>query len=73
MTPAEKAKEIYDRFDDLSMEQDIHWATDSAKRCAMLVVNEILQVIPPLIIIQSDNAAKAFSYWQQVKGEINKL
>ena len=56
MTPKEKAMEIAMKFDKQG-------ETDNAKQCALICVDEILE------IYQLDD----YSFWKEVKQEINKL
>lgn len=72
MTPKEKAKEIFeeivDTFSDL---RDGYNSTEiyySAKKCALIAVDEILQ------IFQDTNGCDyRLDYWKEVKQEIEKL
>ena len=59
MTAKEKAKEIAMKFDKYGQ-------TDNAVKCALICVDEIL-VGSRLFYIED------YSYWQEVKQEINKL
>jgi hypothetical protein len=65
MIPKEKAKEIFNKMyqvDDIMGNYPMCF--DTAKKCALIAVNEILNttlVSPPK------------SYWQEVKNEIKKL
>ena len=60
MTAKVKAKEIAMRFDK-------EGETDNAKQCALICVEEILEIKSVYHSIELDN------YWQEVKQEINKL
>ena len=57
MTPKEKAMEIAMKFDKKG-------ETDNAKQCALICVDEILEI--PLHLYGLD-------YWKRVKQEIEKL
>jgi hypothetical protein len=71
MTPKEKARELvlkYLRIENTSMEW---FNTHIAKQCALIAVDEILEIINETMIlvdIESD-----YDYWQEVKEEIEKL
>ena len=72
MTAKEKAKELIDKYINLTEECDcleymcvcFRISEYKAKQCALIAVNEILN----LDIYQSDQW-----YWQEVKQEIEKL
>ena len=59
MTPKEKAYEIWQKM----MNADLLVDSISAKQCALVVVDEVLNVIDNFEMI----------YWEQVKQEIEKL
>ena len=64
MTAKEKAKELVDKYFNLTD----HMQFDEAKECALIAVDEILSFI--------EDDRKVFSwkeYYQQVKQEIEKL
>jgi len=63
MTPKEKAKELVDKFSDITTGWNF---IEAAKECALICVDEIL------------NGSRLYyfedySYWKEVKEEINKL
>ena len=60
MTPKEKAEEIYYNFTTYA---PLH---KDNKQCALIAVNEILNVIGSEIFTE-------YKYWQEVKEEIEKL
>lgn len=67
MTPKEKAEELVDKFT-LYLGTDVtgqeYYVNElDAKRCALIAVDEILQLCP---LANRD-------YWEQVKQEIEKL
>ena len=80
MTPRRKAEELVDKY----LNQDIHFpyidsedgqcigagymTHNSAKRCALIAVDEILNNENGTLDYESD-----IEYWQQVKQEIEKL
>jgi hypothetical protein len=69
MTPKEKALYLIDRFENYSF-MDIEKrlsSFSSAKKCALIAVKEVIE---ELIVT---DFANRFSYWQEVKQEIEKL
>ena len=72
MTPKEKAKELIEKYRDVSISFvdsiegtcDIRINNEDAKECALIAVDEILK----LDIYKSDQW-----YWEEVKEEIEKL
>ena len=67
MTPKEKAKELCDKFlrtYKVSLYPPFNSATQEAKGCALVAVDEILNVL-----FQHHK----IDYWKEVKQEINKL
>jgi hypothetical protein len=66
MTPKEKAEELVKRMYAIhsNSASDITWYF--AKQCALLAVDEILNV-------SISYAGKDYDYWQEVKEEIEKL
>jgi preprotein translocase subunit SecE len=67
MTAKEKAKELINKYfkeSDLLYE-DLTWT--QAKECALITVDEILNVIEDNCLEYDDN------YWQEVKQELEKL
>ena len=64
MTPKAKAIELYNKY----MQMPFPTHTDRAKQCALIAVNEILDMVKhtPIEFIETD-------YWQEVKQEIEKL
>lgn len=79
MTPTEKAKELFDKYKDLSNECDcleyscicFHMGDYKAKDCAFIVADEILKLVSRLRLYV--NYDKEIKYWKTVKKEINKL
>jgi len=68
MTPKEKADELYCKYDSLfkapfKKHQDL-------KQCALIAVDEIINSI---VIIDLTAAENQFTYWEEVKNEIEKL
>ncbi len=62
MTPKEKAGELYNKMYDFSI------FDESAKQCALIAVDEILDMVKhtPIEFIETD-------YWQEVKQDIENL
>jgi len=68
MTPKEKAEEIYDKcLNKIQGLEGIVW-WESAKQCALITVDEILNNDYPPFEFESD-----FMYWNEVKQELEKL
>ena len=68
MTPKEKAQEIFDKMDNISL------TTASAQQCALVAVDEILtskQTAYPNQVIELGQVF--YSYWQEVKTELENL
>ena len=63
MTPKEKAKELYEKM----RREEYPW---SAKWCALIAVNEILEMDLPIL---EEDADTFYDYWEEVKQEIEKL
>jgi hypothetical protein len=66
MTPQEKAKELIDSFEDELMECDTYFLETAKQRCALIAVDEILNLC-------WNGNLKAKEYWIEVKQEIQKL
>jgi hypothetical protein len=69
MTPQEKAKQLYDSFEDDLMEADVYFLEAAKKRCALIAVNEIIDIFENIDDIQG----WYYSYWESVKNEIEKI
>jgi len=69
MTPKEKAKELYNKFEDSITGLEGYEWWDSAKQCALICVDEILKLEPPELSYLEPFSK---SYWQEVKNELNK-
>ena len=70
MTPQEKATELVRKFKPLvtfSMGVDPSYVLRISKKCALVAVDEILEVIQNLYFMGT------VDYWQEVKNEIEKL
>ena len=70
MTPKEKAIELIDSFEDELMECDTYFLETAKQRCALIAVNEILNIdnIKPYILHK-----EIIEFYQEVKQEIEKL
>jgi len=66
MTPKEKAEELFDKFNnpDRTKYPYVH----NAQQCALIAVDEILQLIN-----RDLNYQNAYAYYLEVKQEINNL
>jgi hypothetical protein len=80
MTAKEKAKEIYCKYADALNIRDLQTtANPFAKQCALIAVDEILNIEHPQIIIYTEiikNSIRDYfqdEYWEEVKKEIEKL
>jgi hypothetical protein len=69
MTPQEKAKQLFDSFEDDLMESDVYFLEAAKKRCALIAVNEIIDIFENIDDIQG----WYYSYWESVKNEIEKI
>lgn len=58
MTPEKKAKDLVGQFSWIDCSSD-------AKQCALICVDEILDVVNPLTL--------EYEYWEEVEQEIKKL
>lgn len=74
MVPKEKAEELIIKFMNHSFHQgSLPQCRDHAKQCALIAVDEILtskQTAYPNQVIELGQVF--YSYWQEVKTEINK-
>ena len=71
MTPQEKAKELFDKmYKADNVNSNYPMCFDSAKQCALIAVDEILNTIE--YSSQADELSKV-NYWQEVKQEIELL
>ena len=70
MTPQEKAKELFEKFDDLLTYRESKTKT---KECALIAVNEIIHESSEKIYRLGRCCLVDREYWQEVKQEIEKL
>jgi len=71
MSPKEKAIELVNKFlrtYKVSLFPPFTMAYAEAKQCALIAVDEIIQVIKPIML-----TGEKLEYWKKVKEEINKL
>jgi len=76
MTPQEKANQLIKKFSPLVTTWDCYNDTPcthdeilvDAKKCALIAVEEILELDVPVMIGQDSTP-----FWQEVRNEINKL
>jgi hypothetical protein len=86
MTPKEKAEELVDRFhikvhvsfveNSIPSVVNALMLYDSAKQCALIAVDEIINTNPKITINWAFSGIQEFdnvNYWQEVKKEIEKL
>jgi hypothetical protein len=66
MTPKEKAKELFDRYN-----KTVNTITNEPiKRCALIAVDELIDFAK---LTDATNGWDHLNYWTQVKQEIEKL
>jgi hypothetical protein len=75
MTPTEKAKQLVDRFyymlpnnGSYSGINNVESRYNEAKQCALIAVDEIL-----FVVRQYNDTQAEFTYWKELKDEIEKL
>ena len=77
MTPKEKAKELFNKFcyEIRTEERGDGYFTNviQAKQCALIAVDEILELIDHTPLADEDYAVYLINRWQEVKQEIEKL
>jgi hypothetical protein len=67
----QKAKELVDKFDEALTYLE---SKSKAKQCALIAVNEILQIVPSIFLTDDEEIHSGhYQYWQEVKQEIQKL
>ena len=70
MTPKEKAKELVEKYQfNGDMIDDIRMSEESAIECALLCVDELIE----LYEFEVPHRGFKISYWDEVKQEIEKL
>ncbi len=75
MTPKEKAKELIDRFYNhtFNVEKDTEDNFSSAKQCALIAIEEILNEVDDNTYKIGRNKLSSKQFWLEVKQEIDKL
>ena len=83
MTPKEKAEQLIDKFyqttpNEAWINEPIgiakeYKAFNQAKECALIAVDEIIQLLDHTPLIDDDYAEHIINYWNIVKQEIEKL
>jgi hypothetical protein len=70
MTPVEKAEELFNKFYPraTSYSSDRKNQKDNAKQCALIAVDEMLD-----FITKYDNHWLDYTYWEEVKNELDNL
>lgn len=76
MTPKEKAQELVRKYLPYFIEtydnhgfDDWDYNNDKAKECALIAVDEILEMDLPIL---EEDADTFYDYWEEVKHELNK-
>ncbi len=70
MTPKEKARELINKFwNEATYENEEHKPNYTSKQCALICVDEILEVTP----MYKGLLNHKWIYWNNVKQEIEKL
>jgi hypothetical protein len=72
MTPKEKARELFDKYQIAGSQ----WYVDTTKKYALIAVDEIEQALTDYgrgDSFQLQNMDSEFRFWEQVKQEIEKL
>ena len=71
-SPKEKAQELVNRFmfAGIYFTDGIDGARKNAKQCALIAVDEILEMDLPIL---EEDADTFYDYWEEVKQEIEKL
>ena len=71
MTPKEKAKELFDKYYDYTA--DMEYPNECAKQCALIAVDEIIEVSKDIADEEVLSAIIIYWFWLKVKEEIEKL
>jgi hypothetical protein len=72
MTPEEKAKELFNKMDMIIYTDQDNWKSQ-CKQCALIAVDEILNIKPNNPFIVNGYYKEPIQYWREVKQEIEKL
>jgi hypothetical protein len=80
MTPADKAKELVDKFkhNTRAFNETNGWedTLHDAKECALIAVDEVLNMVNYQVMfidLKSLDVIYSYEYWEQVKIEIEKI
>ena len=78
MTPQEKADNLVNQYRIVLMREDTDCGneilcTTIAKQCALIAVDEIIELLDHTPLIDDDYAEHIINYWNEVKQEIEKL
>jgi imidazole glycerol phosphate synthase subunit HisF len=75
MTPKEKAKELYKKYEFVYIQN--YTSKHEVKQCVLIAVDEMIESMPTDYNVWKDNGANFVNaytyYWTQVKQEIEKL
>ena len=70
LTPKEKAKELFSKYQNIYLTEDSMGIDDElAKQCALIAVDEIISI--KLLWFQKDT--EYLDFWQEVKEELPKI
>ena len=69
MTPAEKAKELLDKYKEHIIETDDYFINSGAKKCALIAVDELIKQEEKY----NNGSFYPSNYWTEVKAEIQKF
>ena len=69
MTPKEKAFQLINKYNLVVLDTALGGSNRRVKQCAIIAVDEVLSTI---VSTPTDYGA-SWTYWEQVKEEINKL
>ena len=73
MTPKEKAKELFDKYaDEFNFDDTYRGYREQSKQCALIVADEIIHYLETVLGLD-DTSRDSFTYWLEVKQEIEKL
>ena len=67
MTPKEKAKELFDKFNKIKHSVSTHVQKERSKQCALSMANELYELAAEL------NSESKVMFFDKVKQEINNL
>lgn len=74
MTPKEKAGELATKYwVYFTTEETVNSIFRHSKQCALIAVDEIIEVVDHTPLADRDYEEHLINYWQEVKQEIEKL